>query len=153
MKDGILIVIAKDAKTVVQIDGVYSSLHPMDYLKDLSQYWIEKNQPNHAKKLRSYICKITAEYLEPKGTLPGLTKTGNYLDMNLSELELDTRSYNALMGERNIKFVGDVVRLSDAELLRIPNLGRRSLNDIRAKIKLAKSKALALNWMWFHDPR
>lgn len=58
MKDGYLIVIAKDAKTVVQIDGAYSSNYPMADLEDLSQYWIEKNQPNHSKKLRSYICKI-----------------------------------------------------------------------------------------------
>ena len=66
MKDGYLIVIAKDAKTVVQIDGAYSSNHPMAHLEDISQYWIEENQTNHTKKLRSYICKIIDTYHDPR---------------------------------------------------------------------------------------
>ena len=66
MKDRYLIVIAKDAKTVVQIDGAYSSNYSMAHLEDISQHWIEINQPNHTKKLRSYICKIMDTYHDPR---------------------------------------------------------------------------------------
>jgi len=149
MENGYLIVIAKDAKTVVEIDGAYASNYPMADLEDISQHWIEKNQPNHSKKLRSYICKIIHTYKEPRGYLNDYTKTENYLDLDLVALNLNTRSHNALINAKNyvsygfgrdIKTVGDVVNLSEAELLRLPNLGRKSLNDIKLKFKLLKNK-------------
>ena len=146
MKHGHLIVIAKDEMTVVQVEGVYSSNYSMSDLKDISQYWIERNQPNHSdRRLRSYICEIVNTYSQPKGQMPGLTETGKYLDLHINQLKLTVRSYNALFGKtcassKDIRFVRDIVNLPDAELLRMPNLGRRSLNDIKAKLQLARKK-------------
>ena len=40
---------------------------------------------------------------------------------------------NCLKAE-NIHFVGDLVQKTDAELLRTPNLGKRSLTEIQEKL-------------------
>lgn len=45
---------------------------------------------------------------------------------------LSYRTMNCLIGER-IEFIEDAQRLSDAELLRIRDFGRKSLNELRAK--------------------
>lgn len=46
----------------------------------------------------------------------------------LGELDLSARCRNAVFGMRT---VGDVRRESDAEFLRMPNFGRRSLYELR----------------------
>jgi lambda repressor-like predicted transcriptional regulator len=47
----------------------------------------------------------------------------------VDDLELSVRSANCLKNE-NITCVGDLVRRTDAELLRMPNFGRKSLEEI-----------------------
>ena len=49
----------------------------------------------------------------------------------VDDLELTVRSANCLKSE-NILYIGDLVRRTDAELLKAPNLGRKSLNEIKA---------------------
>ncbi len=46
------------------------------------------------------------------------------------ELELSVRSANCLKNE-NIVYIGDLVRKREAEMLRTPNYGRKSLNEIK----------------------
>ena len=48
----------------------------------------------------------------------------------VEELELTVRSSNALKAER-IRYVGDLVQKSEDELLKTPNLGRKSLTEIK----------------------
>jgi DNA-directed RNA polymerase subunit alpha len=48
----------------------------------------------------------------------------------VDELELTVRSANCLKAE-NIHLIGDLVTRSEAELLKTPNLGRKSLNEIK----------------------
>lgn len=48
----------------------------------------------------------------------------------VDELELTVRSANCLKAE-NIFFIGDLVQRSENELLKTPNLGRKSLNEIK----------------------
>ncbi len=47
----------------------------------------------------------------------------------VDELELTVRSANCLKAE-NIYYIGDLVQRSETELLKTPNLGRKSLNEI-----------------------
>ncbi len=48
----------------------------------------------------------------------------------VEELELSVRSMNCLRNE-NIIYIGDLVAKSEGELLRTPNFGRKSLNEIK----------------------
>src|SRR3546814_6204271 len=46
------------------------------------------------------------------------------------ELELSVRSANCLKND-NIIYIGDLVQKTEAEMLRTPNFGRKSLNEIK----------------------
>jgi len=48
----------------------------------------------------------------------------------VDELELSVRSANCLKND-NIVYIGDLIQKSEAEMLRTPNFGRKSLNEIR----------------------
>jgi DNA-directed RNA polymerase subunit alpha len=48
----------------------------------------------------------------------------------VDELELTVRSANCLKAE-NIYYIGDLVQRTETELLKTPNLGRKSLNEIK----------------------
>lgn len=48
----------------------------------------------------------------------------------VDDLELSVRSMNCLKGE-NIVYIGDLVQKSESEMLRTPNFGRKSLNEIK----------------------
>jgi DNA-directed RNA polymerase subunit alpha len=48
----------------------------------------------------------------------------------VDELELSVRSANCLKND-NITYIGDLIQKSEAEMLRTPNFGRKSLNEIK----------------------
>ena len=48
----------------------------------------------------------------------------------VEELELSVRSANCLKND-NIIYIGDLVQKSESEMLRTPNFGRKSLNEIK----------------------
>ena len=52
------------------------------------------------------------------------------LDRKIHELELSIRVMNALK-ENDIKTVGDLVQKTRDQLIRTPNFGRRSLNEVK----------------------
>jgi DNA-directed RNA polymerase subunit alpha len=65
----------------------------------------------------------------------------------VDELELTVRSANCLKAE-NIYYIGDLVQRTETELLKTPNLGRKSLNEIK---EVLASRGLTLgvrleNW-------
>ncbi len=65
----------------------------------------------------------------------------------VDDLELTVRSANCLKAE-NIYYIGDLIQRTETELLKTPNLGRKSLNEIK---DVLASKGLALgmkleNW-------
>jgi DNA-directed RNA polymerase subunit alpha len=48
----------------------------------------------------------------------------------VDELELSVRSANCLQNA-NIRFIGELVQRSEAEMLKTKNFGRKSLNEIK----------------------
>ena len=48
----------------------------------------------------------------------------------VAELTLSVRSHNCLRSY-NIVYVGDLVQMSEPEMLRMENFGRKSLNEIK----------------------
>lgn len=50
--------------------------------------------------------------------------------MKVEELELSVRSANCLKND-NIVYIGDLVQKSESEMLKTPNFGRKSLNEIK----------------------
>ena len=59
---------------------------------------------------------------------------GNSLDeVPIEELELGVRSYNCLKRE-GIQTVGDLVARTEAELLNVPNLGQKSVDEVQERL-------------------
>ena len=85
------------------------------------------------------------------GVYPGAERVKEIHDPILlrpvDELELTVRSANCLKAE-NIYYIGDLIQRTETELLKTPNLGRKSLNEIK---EVLASRGLTLgarleNW-------
>ncbi len=63
---------------------------------------------------------------------------GGMDDVLIEELELGVRSYNCLKRE-GIQTVGDLVSKTEAELLNIPNFGKKSIDEVKDKLDRAGS--------------
>ena len=68
------------------------------------------------------------EVLKPKDDAPG--GINRNLLRKVDELELSVRSANCLKND-NIVYIGDLVQKTESEMLRTPNFGRKSLNEIK----------------------
>jgi len=89
----------------------------------------------------AYAAKIVKEQLtifinfdEPTEALEPVAEEPEPLNPNLfkavDELELSVRSANCLQNA-NIRFIGELVQRSEAEMLKTKNFGRKSLNEIK----------------------
>ena len=53
----------------------------------------------------------------------------------IDEMELSVRSYNCLNNE-NIFFISDLVQKTETEMLKLPNFGKKSLNELKDNLKV-----------------
>ena len=75
----------------------------------------------------AFLCSaFLARAEEPEDNLP----FNRNLLRKVDELELSVRSANCLKND-NIVYIGDLIQKSEAEMLRTPNFGRKSLNEIK----------------------
>ena len=79
--------------------------------------------------------------------VPKQTSVDPVLVRPVDDLELTVRSANCLKAE-NIYYIGDLIQRTETELLKTPNLGRKSLNEIK---EVLASRGLTLgarleNW-------
>jgi DNA-directed RNA polymerase subunit alpha len=102
--------------------------------------------------------RLLIEQLSPFADLKGVTlpseqpkQMGPQIDPILmrpvDELELTVRSANCLKAE-NIYYIGDLIQRTETELLKTPNLGRKSLNEIK-EVLAARGLTLGMkleNW-------
>ena len=104
---------------IVETDG---SITPEDavavsarILQDQLQLFINFEEPRQAAAQEAVV-----------GELP----FNRNLLRKVEELELSVRSANCLKND-NIVYIGDLVQKSESEMLRTPNFGRKSLNEIK----------------------
>ena len=102
---------------------------------------VETNGSISAEDALAYSARIFQDQLsmfvnfdEPQEvTITETTKEPEFnrnLLRKVDELELSVRSMNCLKND-NIIYIGDLVQKSEGEMLRTPNFGRKSLNEIK----------------------
>lgn len=90
-------------------------------LQEQFQIFINFEEPRAAG---AHVGGMAAEAAAPE-----LSFNRNLL-RKVDELELSVRSANCLKND-NIVYIGDLVQKTEAEMLRTPNFGRKSLNEIK----------------------
>ena len=102
---------------------------------------IETNGSISAEDALAYSARIFQDQLsmfvnfdEPEEVIvrdqPSEPEFNKNLLRKVDELELSVRSMNCLKND-NIIYIGDLVQKSEGEMLRTPNFGRKSLNEIK----------------------
>ncbi|MDP1777289.1 MAG: DNA-directed RNA polymerase subunit alpha, partial [Brevundimonas sp.] len=103
----------------VETNGAVSPVDAVAYasriLQDQLQIFITFDEPKKA-----------VEAADGKPDLP----FNPALLKNVDELELSVRSANCLKND-NIVYIGDLIQKTEGEMLRTPNFGRKSLNEIK----------------------
>jgi DNA-directed RNA polymerase subunit alpha len=88
----------------------------------------------YAARILQDQMSIFVNFDEPESAQAGADDDG--LEFNplllkkVDELELSVRSANCLKND-NIVYIGDLIQKTEAEMLRTPNFGRKSLNEIK----------------------
>ena len=111
----------------------------LDYDKLIME--VETNGSISAEDAIAYSARIFQDQLgmfinfnEPQEVVvrekPSEPEFNKNLLRKVDELELSVRSMNCLKND-NIIYIGDLVQKSEGEMLRTPNFGRKSLNEIK----------------------
>src|SRR5439155_17881162 len=88
----------------------------------------------YAARILQDQLSVFINFAEPSKALPEEARPE--LEFNaallkkVDELELSVRSANCLKND-NIVYIGDLIQKTEAEMLRTPNFGRKSLNEIK----------------------
>jgi DNA-directed RNA polymerase subunit alpha len=137
---------------LIAIDAIYSPVRKVAYRVDHARVGqvtdydkltmqIETNgsvTPEDALALAARIVQdqlqLFINFEEPRAASGGDSKPelpfNPHLLRKVDELELSVRSANCLKND-NIVYIGDLVQKTEAEMLRTPNFGRKSLNEIK----------------------
>ncbi len=135
---------------VLQIDASYSPVHKIAYLVDSARVEqrtdldkliidLETNGTVDPEESIRMAAKILQQQLAVFVDLQGNDETeaaseepevDPILLRPVDDLELTVRSANCLKAE-NIYFIGDLIQRTEVELLKTPNLGKKSLTEIK----------------------
>lgn len=111
----------------VETDG---TIDPMKSICDAS--FVAKSFFEHISSLSDAKLNIASLAIQdPEKEKRDIEK---YLNIRIEDLELSVRSGNCLKSE-NIIYIGDLVTKSEGDMLRAPNFGRKSLDEIKNVLK------------------
>jgi DNA-directed RNA polymerase subunit alpha len=137
---------------LIPVDSLYSPVRKVSYKVENTRegqildydkltMTIETNGAVSPEDALAYAARILQDQLnvfvnfeEPRKetaaeAIPDLAFNPAFLK-KVDELELSVRSANCLKND-NIVYIGDLVQKTEAEMLRTPNFGRKSLNEIK----------------------
>jgi DNA-directed RNA polymerase subunit alpha len=135
---------------LIAIDALYSPIEKVSYRVEESRVGqvtdydklimtVETNGTVTPEDSIAYSARILQDQLqvfinfqespESEARIEELPFNKNLLK-KVDELELSVRSANCLKND-NIVYIGDLVRKTEGEMLRTPNFGRKSLNEIK----------------------
>ncbi len=137
----------------ISLDALYSPVKKVNYIVSNArvgqrtdydaltlEVWTDGSlKPEEAVSLASKIMKEQLqvfltfdEAMEPKEEMKGSSSTSlnENLFRSVDDLELSVRSANCLKNA-NIRYIGELVVKSEAEMLKTKNFGRKSLNEIK----------------------
>ncbi|MBL8557104.1 MAG: DNA-directed RNA polymerase subunit alpha [Hyphomonadaceae bacterium] len=137
---------------LIAVDSLYSPVKRVAYRVDNTREGqvldydkliieVETNGALRPEDAIAYAARILQDQLqvfitfeEPKKAMASADKPDLPFNPSLlkkvDELELSVRSANCLKND-NIVYIGDLIQKSEAEMLRTPNFGRKSLNEIK----------------------
>ena len=137
---------------LIPVDSVFSPVRKVSYqvvdtrVGQITDYdklllQVETNGTITPEDAVAYAARILQDQLqvfinfeEPQAAAPQEEKQDLPFNKNLlrkvEELELSVRSANCLKND-NIVYIGDLVQKSENDMLRTPNFGRKSLNEIK----------------------
>ena len=141
---------------VIAIDSTYAPIEKVNFnvenarvgdITDFDKLTLEvwTNGTIDAKDAVSLAAKILNEHLnlfidlsDEAGNTEVMIETGEdnktqILEMTVEELDLSVRSFNCLK-RANIHKVEDLISKSEEEMMRVRNLGRKSLDEVIAKL-------------------
>ena len=141
---------------VIPVDSIYTPVVKVNYtvsntrvgqITDYDKLALEvwTNGTISAKEAVSMAAKIITEHLQLFVDLSGETYTGDFmvekenkgeekaLKMTIEELDLSVRSFNCLK-RANINTVEDLISKTEDDMMKVRNLGRKSLEEVINKL-------------------
>jgi DNA-directed RNA polymerase subunit alpha len=116
----------------IETDGTVTPEDALGYaariLQDQLQLFVHFDESQVRMAAPTMIGTAAAPMAEATPT--DTNQLNRYLLKKVDELELSVRSANCLKND-NIIYIGDLVQKTEAEMLRTPNFGRKSLNEIK----------------------
>ena len=118
------IIFSSGMATLAEVDHAIRTFHAagnrqLVLLHCISNYPIEDPSVANLRVIESF-----------RKTFPVLVGYSDHTLKKVDELELSVRSANCLKND-NIVYIGDLIQKTEAEMLRTPNFGRKSLNEIK----------------------